>query len=949
MPAAEAADGAVRRAIINHREKSVVVEASAGTGKTTLLTGRVVSMVKEGIPLERLAVVTFNDTAASELRLRIRENLEPELRRKMDQSWICTMHSFASRVLREYYYLTGGVPEFSTVENHYSRAEIEMRWDLFLAGAPGASLEYSEKALRRPGTGKLLDMAAALEEYRWISDMTVLGDTGKRADELVRVWTERLSDLLPRCTDRTDLLFRGITEGLEGLKNRKPVKIGLRGRQAAWGGGENLESVKETVREYQEDLKDLINFAGAANLIPCLEKLVIPFLNRLRSGWDKDPTRLSFDDLLYRAGQGLENSAALRKALADRFDCIFIDEFQDTSLVQVNLFRSLLEGEGFHRKLTVVGDPKQSIYGWRSADIETYKTTVEQLENAGALSRTITVNFRSARSIIRFVNSFGEALFSQTTPGELPFSSGYSPINPGPGAPEGEGVHVHRLPDLPAGAQASAQARAIGGLIQNPGETAILLRSTTHMDSILRELDRLGIPYSVEASRDFHSRDEVRDTACLLRSLLNGEDEFSLVNTLRSMYFGIDDREITAWRVKKEKSKSLEAALELMERLRTAVRTLPPGLFVKTLYRNTCILRSIRDSGYQTGRRLSNMQFLLERAQSTDDSSALLEILEGSAPVSADEPSAPPENSLGTVTVSTIHRAKGLAWKHVILASPGGTRRGKTSTVLTDHRTRRAAIRTEDGYTAHWPDLLERESNREAAEFRRLLYVAVTRPRDRLDIILPGKAVPGSHGDVLERALVNPEHYTETAVEAAPQDEGSHAFPAIPRRTSPEPFADPVELTLRTGDDRREMAMRLGTEVHHVMEFIDLEAPEKWLEAKLAVLENTLEFPERTITLVRNFFRVFDMSRARVLGREYPITSGGSQYYVDLLIERNGCLEAVDYKTDLGIPGERMKLYEEHQRLYIRALRESTGKPVKACLVFLHQGEVLEIEEGPGV
>ncbi len=122
------------------------------------------------------------------------------------------------------------------------------------------------------------------------------------------------------------------------------------------------------------------------------------------------------------------------------------------------------------------------------------------------------------------------------------------------------------------------------------------------------------------------------------------------------------------------------------------------------------------------------MQFLLERAQSAEDCTALLEMLEGRAPISADEPSAPPENSLGTVTVTTIHRAKGLAWKHVILASPGGTSGSMTSTVLTDHRTGRAAIKTEDGHTAHWPDLLERERNREAAEFRRLLYVAVTGP-----------------------------------------------------------------------------------------------------------------------------------------------------------------------------------------------------------------------------
>lgn len=779
--------------------------------------------------------------------------------------------------------------------------------------------------------------------------MSVLGNTRERAEKLIRVWTERLSDLLRECTDETDLLFSGITEGLRQLKDRQPEKINLRGRQAAWGGKENLDRVKDFLKEYREDSNTIRNWLGVKDLLPCMEELVIPFLNGLRREWDKDPTRLSFDDLLYRAGRGLENSAALRKALAERFDHIFIDEFQDTSLVQVNLFRSLLKGEELHRKLTVVGDPKQSIYGWRSADIETYKTTVKQLEEKGALSRTITVNFRSARSIIRFVNGFGEALFSQASPGELPFSSGYSPIDPEPGAPEGEGVHLHRLPELPAADQALAQARAMGRLIRNPGETAILLRSSTHMDSILRELDRLGIPYAVEASRDFHRRDEVKDTACLLRSLLSPKDTFSLVNTLRSMYFGIDDREITAWMVKKERSKKLVNALELLERLRTAVRTLSPGLFVKTLYRNTCILRSIRDSGFQTGRRLSNMQFLLERAQSAEDCTALLEMLEGRAPISADEPSAPPENSLGTVTVTTIHRAKGLAWKHVILASPGGTSGSMTSTVLTDHRTGRAAIKTEDGHTAHWPDLLERERNREAAEFRRLLYVAVTRPRDRLDIFLPGKMTPGSRGAVLERALVNPEHFSETEVEPAPEDEGTISFPAIPGDSTPEPFACPVELALGAGDDQRDRAMRLGTEVHNVMEFIDLDSPDEWLDKRLPALGQTLEFPERTIALVRNFFRAFDMSGARVLGREYPITARGSQYYVDLLIERNGGLEVVDYKTDLGPPGERMKFYEEHQRLYMRALRESTGKPVKAFLVFLQRGDVLEIKEGPGV
>ncbi len=93
---------------------------------------------------------------------------------------------------------------------------------------------------------------------------------------------------------------------LRQLKDRQPEKINLRGRQAAWGGKENLDRVKDFLKEYREDSNTIRNWLGVKDLLPCMEELVIPFLNGLRREWDKDPTRLSFDDLLYRAGRGLE-------------------------------------------------------------------------------------------------------------------------------------------------------------------------------------------------------------------------------------------------------------------------------------------------------------------------------------------------------------------------------------------------------------------------------------------------------------------------------------------------------------------------------------------------------------------------------------------------------------------------------------------------------------------
>jgi hypothetical protein len=153
-----------------------------------------------------------------------------------------------------------------------------------------------------------------------------------------------------------------------------------------------------------------------------------------------------------------------------------------------------------------------------------------------------------------------------------------------------------------------------------------------------------------------------------------------------------------------------------------------------------------------------------------------------------------------------------------------------------------------------------------------------------------------------------------------------------------------IDIAFPDGETGRETAMRLGTEVHGLMEFIDLNDPSGWLEKNGKLLKEVLEFPGETVSLVNSFFDSFDLSGAELVGREYPIVSGGSFYYVDLLLERNGCLEAVDYKTDTGDPLVRRLVYEEHQRLYRRELERATGKKVKLFLVFLHHGTVLEID-----
>ena len=942
-------DRAIREAIKGETARSVVVEASAGTGKTTLLTDRVCTIIEAGTSLENIAVVTFTEAAASELRTRIREMIPADARRKMDQAWIHTIHGFASRILREYYHLCGGVPEFTTEASHFSRSEMEVLWDLFLVSVEKKDLEASSDALRRPGSSVLLEAAGDMEKHRWLTDPELLGDTAQAEKELTEKWLDRLRSLEGICSDKSDKLCVKISQAVSRLSNAD-LGAGIArncGSQSNWGGKEGLKEVKAEIKTYMADLETLKGYRLMKPVAPALEKLVFPFLNRMRRIWDEDPTRLSYDDLLFLAGEAVVSSAELRKKLNEKFRYILIDEFQDTSLVQVRLFMSILEGSGMKEKLTVVGDPKQSIYGWRSADIETYKETARYLEENNALCETIRVNFRSAKSIIRFVNSFGEALFRNSTPEEMPFSSEYSPIEPAPDAGEGQGVFIHILPEIEGSSAeiySSMQAGSIADLITDPGSTAVLFRTKTNMDELLREFDSRGIPYRVEAGRDFHKRPEVRDTASLLRHLLHPDDSNAEVETLRSMYFGINDITITIWKRTGALTRELETAFSIIRSLRESARTFPPHIFIRTLFKNTCILESIRRSRYQSGRRLSNMRFIMEQAEIITDCSKLLETLEGTSPISADEPSAPPEESDGAVTVTTIHKAKGLAWKHVIIANPGSTFNGIKDTVLSDQRTGRLGLKLKSAVSDNYPALKKREEYRRTAEYRRLLYVAVTRPRDRLDIFLQPAGKGKSPCGIVHSALVQTDHFNCIPMDRTEVATERKSFPEAPPPSPGKPFIDLFDFNFPHGETEREQAMRLGTEVHAVMEFIDLNDHKEWLRNNSEALADILEFPEKTAELIDGFFETFDLTGAKVVGREYPIISGGKFYYVDLLLERNGCLEALDYKTDTGDPMERKKVYEEHQRLYKRELEKVTGKPVRVFLVFLHHRETFEIK-----
>ena len=1011
-------DEQVRELIRAERKRNVAVQASAGTGKTTLIVDRVTGLLRDGLPIDRLAVVTFTRAAASELRSRIRSRLmeqgQTEPLRNISRAWIETIHGFASRILKEHFNLTGADPSFSTSEGHFDPLEIARQWDAWLLGLPKNTIEEFGDVLEQVPVETLRLIILGIEPTRWLTERDMLGYTREVLERFKREHLAEVDIVLDSCLNQLNpwfLAFSGLSrrmkELLAGPIDIAPAELaelrGLlwsrkRGARSDWPDHEGMMDIFNAARE--EFIKGVAPVLIAHPLTDGTWQLAEGFAAKLRQMWDEDRSRLSYDDLLYIAWRAIATSGRLAKCLHERFEHVLIDEFQDTSIDQVNLFSSFLEQAGNlpPGMVTVVADDKQSIYGWRNADIETYKNFLIRMRESGALVEGIITNFRSTGSIIRFVNAFGKHLFGSQTAEEQPFGCDYSPITERPGAGEGEPVLVLSLPEAPDDLLVSMKTAEYRALLQaewfasyvtrglesgsKPGDYALLIRSTTHLRKFIEVLERENIPYFVEATRDYRSRPEVADLRELLRCLVHPEDRLAWLHTLRSMFFGLDDIAIsqaaaygiTGYSIETDECPvEVAVANAVIRNLRRAALSLPlPDLLSAVLY-GTEIVPSIAASKYQAARRLGNLQFILEMVLSGGPltiEELLLELDEDFAPSKVEEPPAAPSDG-SAVTITTIHRAKGLSWKRVVLAAQNAGKRGLTDVLLTDEHNRAAAfdlglkvpltsnanIRSR---TANWRNIALIDGYRGTAESRRLVYVAATRAEESLVLFVTEQ----------KEDSTSPAGIVWNSVQSAlEEDPGCCVFeelePIIPKgrggRSLPLPEFHPVSLP--PGElfsvepfvpGWQPEGARIGDMVHSMMEKIDFVDPERWLREKSADLEclfgEDLPFVSE---LCLSFFSMelpFDPVNARIIGREFPytvMTDGGlKQRYIDLLLEDDEGLIVVDYKTDAfaGRSVEQVaEEYIETQRHYRRDVSDFFGRPARGYLIFLREAITIKV------
>ncbi|MGQ1838215.1 UvrD-helicase domain-containing protein [Kocuria turfanensis] len=823
------ADEPAREAIRHDLDRSVFVEAGAGSGKTREMVQRVVALVDRGTSITAVVAITFTEKAAAELRERIRAELgtdapddaararRAEARHALDVAPIGTIHSFAGRVVRENPLEAQVPPGIEVLDELQSSLAFEDRWQQIVAalfGKPEHAGAVEVLLAAGMTTTALRDTARAMDQS-W-DRLPQAGDSsGDGPDEgpwrELTAACEELRGARRGCTDEADGMFTRTALLLEwagALEERRakgvrpllahlrelPTKGRSRGKKANWTN--DITAVKEL----DERIRELAGELAAAHVRPALELVVGVLVTVLReaAAERRQQGRLEFHDLLVLARDLLvgEEHAAVRQRLHERYDCLMIDEFQDTDPVQAEIALRLASAvscgpDGWRElpvdggRLFMVGDPKQSIYRFRRADIETYLSFQERAAaDPSSCVATLQTNFRSAAPVLQWVNDVFGALI-QVAPGAQP---AYVPLVPDPARPEppgdfgpavgvlgltrppaedGERLRAEEVREREAQHVAHTVLTALGRTggtpwQHQPGRTegfvcrpvteediAILLPTRTSLEVLEKALDDAGIVYRAEASSLVYGATEVQELMLVLEALANSADSGRLVLALRTSILGCGDDELAAWTAGGGTWNYRADAPEGLEDTRVARTLLALRLLARELSRvgvadlmerileQFLVLEAATDSPRhrETWRRL---RFVVDQARAwgTATHGGLRDYLrwaEGQREEGARvKESVVPETDAKAVRITTVHAAKGLEYPVVILAGTGSAPRHSTHHVLfAEDGSLEVALKKELATAGH-AALQEREKAMLDAERLRLLYVACTRAQSHL-------------------------------------------------------------------------------------------------------------------------------------------------------------------------------------------------------------------------
>ena len=742
------------------------------------------------------------------------------VRAQLPSAFIGTIHAFCSRLLREHPIEAGVDAGFIVLEGldrtiMLEDAVRETFYDILRADASHPLRDPVFDLLRTLGKGKVLHILSSLIRRREMLDRWSGGKSPyDRPDaEVLAGWDGTIREYL-----EAEASAREVMDAVAALSRSADGKKAAMAREAgqavfdaahpsdpghpldrafalrafaetvltATGGIYKavvaspdlpLERAAQRLAIWRGDarplLEHLANGAGAQDHAALLSqtRVILEVLRLALARYaarKEDASALDFEDLQLIA-RNLLSQEAVRRQLARTYSHILVDEYQDTNHLQYEILLPLLD-DLRSGNLFIVGDPKQSIYGFRNADVEVfYRTRADIVKSAGAEGAVVLgESFRPLRDLVGFVNHVFGRLLAEGGPrpqGEI----SYEPLvraraNEHPGTVEllvpggdglTEGARIARriLAMFDDGSRVfneREEARAV-----EPGDVAVLLRSRTHLPELEEAFIAHGIPYRISGGVGYFQTQDVLDFYNYFAFLLNPGDDAALAGVLRSPCYGVSDAELlnisvgakrrSLWdRIRapeaRASSRAIDAAAEALAADLDVAMTLTVSDLIRRIARRTHYREKVAGTsrGIQAA---ANIEKLLRMAARFDEQGmATLYDFTARLRRLIDEEEQEGQGAAGrdrsAVQIMTIHAAKGLEFPVVIL--PHLHRRPQSDRepfVFADIGVAFTPRAPEDEDSARPPVSLvaaARQRAKAMAEEQRVLYVAATRARDIL-------------------------------------------------------------------------------------------------------------------------------------------------------------------------------------------------------------------------
>jgi ATP-dependent helicase/nuclease subunit A len=819
------ADADARLRLQHELDRTLFVEAGAGTGKTTQLVGRIVELVLSGelADVAELAAITFTEAAAAELRHRVRERLErvrgdhvpgsverhriDDALDRIDEATISTLHGFAARLLADFPVEAGLPPGFEVADEIAAEVTERERWaELLDELFADPELEpVLRRALQLGLTVRHLDEVNRSFADNWDRvEGLVIPEHGLMAIDVGPVLAAIEGAI--KCAEGCPAGPRSVERALSELP-------AFRDRLLAEPDPEHqllvllheppaFPSVGNARKPELVELKTCLDQARAAIdehlralRLDALEPLLIRLRDHTLAGvaQRRHDGEVRFHDLLVLARELLVRHAGARRELGRRHRLLLIDEFQDTDPLQIEIALLLgladpgavpqdwYDAEVGEGRLFFVGDPKQSIYRFRRADISVFERVRHRFSGHGPIQ--LQVNFRTVPSVLHWLNAvFGQLIGPDDRPGQ----AGYRALEPARrdhGGPPGVSLLGGEV-DVPSVAalregEAGEVAAVVAGiptgdrLVIDPhrpeagprparfGDVTVLIPTRAVLGELERAFEARAVPYRIESRSLVFGTDEVRELLAVLQAIDDPADAVAVVTALRSPGLACSDDALArfrlaggTWNPRAPVSDSLREALGDDDPVLAAMATLAALHDARLWYPvNELVARVVQElslveltTAYRRPRdHWRRIRMVLDEARAfVEAGGEALSDFVAHIEQQADERATRVEAVVSdadddAVRIVTIHGAKGLEYPIVVLAGLGAEYRPPYDRVLWTETGAEIALGRQDGERFETPGYAEARGLEEVmdrAERQRLLYVAATRARDHLIVSL---------------------------------------------------------------------------------------------------------------------------------------------------------------------------------------------------------------------